>query len=53
MKHGNQQVLSLTDLEEGVYSFKVVVRGTEPEAFGETIANVTVLPGKVWLNCLR
>jgi len=45
MENGHAQTLSLSDLEEGTYIFKLIVRGKNPLAYGEAVGNVTVLPG--------
>lgn len=44
MNDQNGSTLKLSNLVEGLYMFKVTVAGTG--AFGETQANVTVLPRK-------
>lgn len=44
MNDQNGSTLKLSHLVEGLYTFKVTVTGTS--AFGETQANVTVLPRK-------
>lgn len=44
MKGANTQILQLSDLEQGIYQFKVVVQGVSPPVYGEALANVTVLP---------
>ncbi len=46
MQGGNKQKLTVTDLVEGIYEFKVVVTGKDPVAEGEGYGNVTVLPRK-------
>lgn len=45
MNDQNGGSLKLSHLIEGVYTFKVTV--TAPGAYGETTANVTVLPRKL------
>ena len=40
----NTETLSLSNLKEGVYEYKVIVRSSSPPGLGETLANVTVLP---------
>lgn len=42
MKDGNKQKLTVTDLVEGVYQFRVIVTGRDPAAEGEGFGNVTV-----------
>lgn len=44
MNDQNGNTLKLTNLSEGVYSFKVTV--SAPGVYGEALANVTVLPRK-------
>ena len=39
----NEQTISLADLVEGVYVFKVTVSATN--AYGEAKGNITVVPG--------
>lgn len=46
MNDQNGSTLKLSHLVEGLYMFKVTVTGTG--AFGETQANVTVLPRKFY-----
>lgn len=38
--------VKLSNLSEGLYKFKVIVTGTNINSYGETYANVTVLPEK-------
>lgn len=38
--------VKLSNLSEGLYKFKVIVTGTNTNSYGETYANVTVLPEK-------
>ena len=42
----NTRTLSLSNLKEGVYEYKIIVRSSSPPGLGETRANVTVLPPK-------
>ena len=42
----NTETLTLSNLKEGVYEYKVMVRGSSPPGYGESLANVTVLPPK-------
>jgi len=44
MENRQNQTLSLNDLQEGVYQFKVVVSGGNPPVEGEGFGNVTILP---------
>ena len=46
MENRQNQTLSLNDLQEGVYQFKVIVSGGNPSVHGEGFGNVTVLPRK-------
>lgn len=46
MENTQSSLLTLTNLEEGVYTFKVLVSGENPLAFGEAFANVSVFPRK-------
>jgi len=45
-KNSKTQTLSLSNLSEGVYQFKVTVTSNNPVGFGQAFANVTVLPAK-------
>ena len=42
----NTETLTLSNLKEGVYEYKVIVRSSSPPGYGESRANVTVLPPK-------
>ena len=42
----NTRTLRLSNLKEGVYEYKIIVRSSSPPARGEARANVTVLPPK-------
>lgn len=44
MVNRQNQTLSLSSLQEGIYQFKVVVSGGNPSVYGEGYGNVTVLP---------
>ena len=46
MENRQNQTLSLSQLQEGVYILKVVVSGGNPPVHGEGHGNVTVLPRK-------
>jgi hypothetical protein len=57
MKNARAKELIVTDLDDGVYQFRVVVTGSAPPAQGEGFGNVTVLPREFTynvhlLNCL-
>eukprot|EP00092_Neocalanus_flemingeri_P001829 GFUD01001950.1.p1 GENE.GFUD01001950.1~~GFUD01001950.1.p1 ORF type:complete len:942 (-),score=163.76 GFUD01001950.1:271-3096(-) len=45
-KNSKTQTLSLSNLVEGVYQFKVTVTAKNPPGYGQALANVTVLPAK-------
>jgi len=45
-KNSKTQTLSLSNLAEGVYQFKVTVTANDPAGFGQANASVTVLPAK-------
>jgi len=45
MENSHAQTLSLSNLEEGTYQFKLIVAGGSPPVEGEAFGNVTVLPG--------
>jgi hypothetical protein len=45
MENSHAQTLSLSNLEEGTYQFKLIVSGGSPPVEGEAFGNVTVLPG--------
>eukprot|EP00090_Calanus_glacialis_P008081 TRINITY_DN16425_c0_g1_i1.p1 TRINITY_DN16425_c0_g1~~TRINITY_DN16425_c0_g1_i1.p1 ORF type:complete len:942 (-),score=151.95 TRINITY_DN16425_c0_g1_i1:315-3140(-) len=45
-KNSKTQTLTLSNLVEGVYQFKVTVTSSNPAGFGQTFANVTVEPAK-------
>lgn len=51
MNDQNGSILKLSHLVEGLYMFKVTVTGTG--AFGETQANVTVLPRKSYIFIIK
>ena len=40
----NTRTLTLSNLVEGVYQFRVIVSQSSPAGYGEALANVTVLP---------
>lgn len=44
MKEQNGGTVTLSQLTEGSYKFKVTVTGTATNSYGEAYANVTVLP---------
>ena len=44
MENRQNQTLSVSQLEEGIYQFKVKVTGENPAIFGEGLGNITVLP---------
>jgi hypothetical protein len=46
MENSHTQTLSLSNLEEGTYQFKLIVSGGSPPVEGEAFGNVTVLAGK-------
>ena len=46
MENSHAQTLSLSNLEEGTYQFKLEVSGGTPPVVGEAYGNVTVMPGK-------
>ena len=46
MENSHAQTLSLSNLEEGTYQFKLEVSGGTPPVVGEAYGNVTVQPGK-------
>ena len=46
MENRQNQTLSLSQLVEGTYQFKVTVSGGSPPVFGEGLGNITVLPRK-------
>jgi hypothetical protein len=45
MENSHAQTLSLSNLEEGTYQFKLIVSGGSPPVEGEAFGNVTVIPG--------
>ena len=45
-KNSKTQTLSLSNLVEGVYQFKVTVTANNPPGYGDALANVTVLAAK-------
>jgi len=45
-KNSKTEKLSLSNLVEGVYQFKVTVTSNNPAGYGQAFANVTVLPPK-------
>ena len=46
MENRQNQTLSLSQLQEGIYIFKVIVSGGNPPVHGQGNGNVTVLPRK-------
>ena len=49
MENTQSSLLKLTNLEEGIYTFKVHVSGENPVAYGEAFANVSVFPRKLMM----